>query len=136
MRKSITILSLLISMACSLNAQIPESRLMRFPTIYNNQIVFSYAGDLYTVAKSGGMARKLTNDIGYEMFAKFSPDGKNIAFTAQYDGNTEVYMMPSSGGSPKRLTITSTLTRDDISDRMGPNNIVMGWKVMPSLFVI
>ena len=62
------------------------------------------------------------------MFARFSPDGKQIAFTAQYDGNTEVYLMPSEGGIPKRLTYTATLDRDEVSDRMGPNNIVMGWK--------
>ena len=106
-----------------------ESRLMRFPAIHGDQIVFTYAGDLYTVGKTGGVARKLTNDEkGYEMFARFSPDGKNIAFTAQYDGNTEVYLIPSEGGVPKRLTYTATLGRDDISDRMGPNNIVMTWR--------
>ena len=105
----------------------PESRLLRFPAIHGNQVVFSYAGDLYTVASTGGTARKLTNDPGYEMFSKFSPDGKQIAFTAQYDGNTEVYMMPAQGGTPKRLTVTATLGRDDISDRMGPNNVVMTW---------
>ncbi|MEI7983661.1 MAG: protease, partial [Bacteroidota bacterium] len=106
-----------------------EARLMRFPAIHGNQIVFTYAGDLYAVDKSGGIARKLTNDEdGYEMFARFSPDGKKIAFTAQYDGNTEVYLIPSEGGIPKRLTYTATLGRDDISDRMGPNNIVMTWK--------
>lgn len=105
-----------------------EMRLLRFPTISGNKIVFSYAGDLYLVDKKGGIARKLTNDIGYEMFAKFSPDGKNIGFTAQYDGNTEIYIMPASGGVPKRLTYTATLNRDDLSDRMGPNNILMAWK--------
>lgn len=105
-----------------------ETRLLRFPAIHGNQVVFSYAGDLYTVSSKGGTARKLTNDLGYEMFARISPDGKLIAFTAQYDGNTEVYLMPSEGGIPKRLTYTATLDRDDVSDRMGPNNIVMGWK--------
>ena len=105
-----------------------EMRLLRFPTISGNKIVFSYAGDLYSVDKKGGIARKLTNDIGYEMFAKFSPDGKTIGFTAQYDGNTEIYTIPAEGGIPKRLTYTATLGRDDISDRMGPNNIMMGWK--------
>jgi len=105
-----------------------EMRLLRFPAISGNKIVFSYAGDLYLVDKKGGVARKLTNDIGYEMFAKFSPDGKNIGFTAQYDGNTEIYMMPVTGGVPKRLTYTATLNRDDLSDRMGPNNILMAWK--------
>ncbi len=105
-----------------------EARLLRFPAISQDQIVFTYAGDLYTVARAGGTARKLTNDIGYEMFARFSPDGKSIAFTGQYDGNTEVYLMPSQGGVPKRLTYTATLDRDDVSDRMGPNNIVMTWR--------
>jgi tricorn protease len=105
-----------------------ETRLLRFPTLSGNKIVFSYAGDLYTVDVKGGIARKLTNDVGYEMFAKFSPDGKNLAFTGQYDGNTEIYLMPANGGVPKRLTYTSTLDRDDLADRMGPNNIVMTWK--------
>jgi tricorn protease len=105
-----------------------EARLLRFPAIYDNQLVFSYAGDLYTVSADGGIARKLTNHVGYEMFARFSPDGKTIAFTGQYDGNTEVFTMNSLGGIPKRLTFTATLGRDDISDRMGPNNIVFGWK--------
>ena len=105
-----------------------EARLLRFPAIYDNQIVFSYAGDLYAVSATGGTARKLTSNIGYEMFARFSPDGKTIAFTGQYDGNTEVYLIPAEGGVPKRLTFTATLERDDVADRMGPNNIVMGWK--------
>ncbi|MCO5234628.1 MAG: S41 family peptidase [Chitinophagaceae bacterium] len=104
-----------------------EARLLRFPAVHGNQVVFSYAGDLYTVSKTGGTARKLTNDPGYEMFPRFSHNGKQIAFTAQYDGNTEVYIMPSQGGIPKRITYTATIGRDDVSDRMGPNNIVMGW---------
>ena len=104
-----------------------EMRLLRFPAIYGNQIVFSYAGDLYTVDAAGGLARRLTNNVGYEMFARFSPDGKEIAFTGQYDGNTEVFTIPSEGGVPKRITYTATLSRDDVADRMGPNNIVMGW---------
>ncbi len=105
-----------------------EARLLRFPAIHGDQIVFSYAGDLYTVPSKGGVARRLTSDVGYEMFPRFSPDGRQLAFTAQYDGNTEVYLMPAEGGVPKRLTYTATLGRDDVSDRMGPNNVVMGWR--------
>ncbi len=105
-----------------------EACLLRFPAIHGNQIVFTYAGDLYTVPGTGGVARKLTNDVGYEMFARFSPDGKWLAFTGQYDGNTEIYTMPSEGGVPQRITYTATLSRDDVSDRMGPNNIVMTWR--------
>jgi tricorn protease len=104
-----------------------EARLLRFPAIHGKQLVFTYAGDLYTVPSDGGVARRLTSHEGFEMFAHFSPDGKTLAFTGQYDGNTEVYTMPAEGGTPKRLTWTATLTRDDVSDRMGPNNIVMGW---------
>lgn len=104
-----------------------EARLMRFPATNGQLIVFTYAGDLYSVPVSGGMARKLTSDIGFEMFSRFSPDGRTIAFTGQYDGNTEVYTIPAEGGVPKRLTYTATLERDDVSDRMGPNNIVMAW---------
>ena len=76
--------------------QSDEARLMRFPTISGDQIAFSYAGDLYSVSLTGGIARRLTSNIGYEMFAHFSPDGKQIAFTGQYDGNTEVYTIPAS----------------------------------------
>jgi tricorn protease len=104
-----------------------EARLMRFPAVSQNQIVFTYAGDLYTVPVNGGMARKITSHKGMEIFPRFSPDGAQIAFTGQYDGNTEVYVIPSEGGTPKRLTYTATLGRDDLADRMGPNNIVMTW---------
>jgi len=104
-----------------------EARLMRFPDIQNGQIVFSYGGDLYSVPDDGGMARKITTHKGYEMFPRFSPDGNHLAFTGQYDGNTEVFVMPSEGGKPIRLTYTATLSRDQVSDRMGPNNIAMTW---------
>ena len=123
----IFLLALIMGMALQGLSQ-EEMRLLRFPAIHGDQVVFSYAGDLYTVSANGGVARKLTSDDGYEMFARFSPTGSQIAFTAQYDGNTEVYLMPAEGGIPERLTYTATLSRDDISDRMGPNNIVMTWK--------
>ncbi|MFA7134354.1 MAG: S41 family peptidase [Bacteroidales bacterium] len=129
--KNIFILSaaiLLSLLTCSTSAIAEnEARLLRFPNISGDKIVFSYAGDLYITSNNGGVARKLTSHKGYEMFAKFSPDGTKIAFTGQYDGNTEVFVMPSSGGEPKRITFTATLERDDVGDRMGPNNIVMGW---------
>ena len=107
--------------------QAQEARLLRFPATNGTEIVFSYAGDLYSVPLNGGEAVRLTSHIGYEMFPRFSPDGKTIAFTGQYDGNTEVYTVPVKGGEPLRLTYTATNSRDDIGDRMGPNNIVMGW---------
>src|SRR6266576_1528033 len=111
------------------------TRLLRFPTTNGRQIVFCYAGELYTVGKEGGIARRLTSGPGYSSFPRFSPDGTQLAFTSQYDGNTEVYVMPAEGGTPKRLTMTATLGRDDISDRMGPNNIVMTWQNTKPLIV-
>jgi tricorn protease len=105
-----------------------EARLLRFPAIHGDQLVFTYAGDLYTVGARGGVARRLTSHDGYEMFPRFSPDGRWIAFTGQYDGSTEVYVIPAGGGEPRRLTHTATIERDDVSDRMGPNNIVLTWR--------
>lgn len=120
------VLFLLVS-ASYILADAQEARLLRFPSTDGNEVVFSYAGDLYKVSINGGQAQRLTSHIGYEMFPKFSPDGKTIAFTGQYDGNTEVYTVPTTGGEPLRITYTATNARDDIGDRMGPNNIVMGW---------
>src|SRR5207302_5552016 len=96
------------------------TRLLRFPTTNDREIVFCYAGELYTVGKDGGIARRLTSGPGYTSFPRFSPDGKQVAFTSEYDGNREVYVMPAEGGTPKRLTISATLGRDDVSDRRGP----------------
>jgi tricorn protease len=111
------------------------TRLLRFPTTNGRAIVFCYAGQLYTVAQEGGTARRLTSGPGYTAFPRFAPDGSQLAFTSQYDGNTEVYVMPADGGTPKRLTTTATLGRDDISDRMGPNNLVMAWQNTKPLVV-
>lgn len=104
-----------------------EARLLRFPATNSKDVVFAYGGDLYKVSLEGGQARRLTSHIGYEMFPRFSPDGQSVAFTAQYDGNTEVYLMPAEGGQPVRLTYTATNSRDDLGDRMGPNNVTMAW---------
>ena len=81
-----------------------ESHLMRMADIHEDQIVFTYEGDLWRASTAGGNAYRLTNDPGSEAWAKFSPDGKLIAFTAQYDGGTDVYVMPADGGVPRRLT--------------------------------
>jgi tricorn protease len=82
----------------------PESRLMRYPDIYGDKIVFTHGGDLWIVSTNGGTATRLTSHPGSERFAKFSPDGKSIAFTGVYDGNTDVFAIPTEGGIPKRLT--------------------------------
>ncbi len=105
--------------------QVPEGRLMRFPDIYKDKIVFSYGGDLWLAASTGGVARRITSHPGQELFPKFSPDGKWIAFTAQYDGNYNVYVMPSEGGEPKQLTFLPG--GGYLSERMGIHNQVITW---------
>ncbi len=98
---------------------------MRFPDIHGDKIVFSYAGDIWLVSSAGGVARRVTTHPGLELFPKFSPDGKWIAFTAQYDGNSNVYVMPSEGGQPKQLTFHWGGVHE--SERMGPDNEVLNW---------
>ena len=81
-----------------------QTKLLRFPDIHGDRVTFTYAGDLWTSPASGGSAIRLTAHPGMEVFAKFSPDGKWIAFTGQYDGDEQVYVMPSAGGVPRQLT--------------------------------
>jgi tricorn protease len=81
-----------------------EARLLRQPDIEGDKIVFVHAGDLWTVPRAGGVAARLTSHEGVEQFPKISPDGKTVAFTAEYDGNTDVYTVPIDGGEPTRLT--------------------------------
>ncbi len=117
----------LLVLCVAAGADAGEARLLRFPATNGTDVVFSYAGDLYKVPLTGGEATRLTSHVGYEIFPRFSPDGLTIAFTGEYDGNREVYLIPADGGEPKRLTYTATNPRDDVGDRMGPNNIVMTW---------
>jgi tricorn protease len=102
-----------------------QTRLLRFPDIHGNQVVFTYAGDLWTVAATGGTAVRLTAHPGLELFAKYSPDGKWIAFTGQYDGDEQVYVIPSTGGVPRQLTFYPA--RGPLPPRWGYDNQVYGW---------
>ncbi len=103
-----------------------EGRLMRFPDVHGDRIVFVYAGDLWLASSSGGVARRITTHPGRELFPKFSPDGKWIAFTGQYDGNFNVYVIPSEGGQPRQLTFYQG-SAEPLSDRMGIHNEVVTW---------
>src|SRR6266576_922181 len=119
----------LFIVACSslvLAQETQEARLMRFPDIYKDKVVFMYGGDLWLASTSGGAARRITTNSGRELFPKFSPDGKWIAFTGQYDGNFNVYVMPSDGGQPKQLTFYQG-SAQQLSDRMGIHNEVLTW---------
>ncbi len=118
---------LIVVSACSLAAQeMQEGRLLLFPDIHKDKIAFVYGGDLWLAASSGGEARRITTNHGRELFPKFSPDGKWLAFTAQYDGNFNVYVMPADGGQPKQLTFYQGQAQP-LSDRMGILNEVVGW---------
>ncbi|MGO8793512.1 MAG: PDZ domain-containing protein [Candidatus Sulfotelmatobacter sp.] len=98
---SALLLSLFVTAASSQN---DPPLLLRFPTISKTQIVFNYGGNLWIVSREGGDAHRLTSGVGVETDPSFSPDGTMVAFTGEYDGNKDVYVVPASGGVPRRLT--------------------------------
>jgi tricorn protease len=102
-----------------------QTKLLRYPDIHGDKVVFTYAGDLWTAPASGGTATRLTAHPGLEQFGKFSPDGKWIAFMGQYDGDEQVYVIPAGGGVPKQLTWYPA--RGPLPPRWGFDNQVMGW---------
>lgn len=102
-----------------------DARLMRFPDINNNLVAFVYAGDIWTVSSSGGEARHLTSHSGMELFPKISPDGKWIAFSGEYSGSRQIYIIPSEGGTPKQLTWYNSV--GVMPPRGGWDNVVLDW---------
>src|SRR5690606_30164885 len=96
------VLALAASAAPAL-AQSP-SKLLRLPDVHGNRIAFVHGGDIHVVAASGGTAQRLTTHPGQELYPKFSPDGQWIAFSAEYNGTRQVYVMPATGGEPRQLT--------------------------------
>lgn len=101
------------------------TKLLRFPNIWRDRIVFSYAGDLWTVGTQGGTAARLTSNPGLELFGKFSPDGRYIAFTGPYGGDEQVYVISTAGGAPKQLTFYPA--PGPLADRWSYDNQVYGW---------
>ena len=114
-----TLLGLLASTASA------ETRLLRFPDLYGDTVVFTYAGDLWLANTEGTNVRRLTSHPGQELFARFSPDGQHIAFTGQYDGGEQVYVVPVAGGEPKRLTWYPS--EGPLPARWGYDHQVYGW---------
>ena len=104
--RSTRLLALLFVASCGGPAVRSEtaSGYYRFPAIHDDAVVFTAEGDLWRVAASGGAAWRLTSHPGLESNAAISPDGQSVAFSAQYEGPTEVYVMPLAGGAPQRLT--------------------------------
>ncbi|MDO8896996.1 MAG: DPP IV N-terminal domain-containing protein, partial [Bacteroidales bacterium] len=102
-----------------------DARLMRYPDINNNLITFVYAGDIWTVNADGGNAKRLTSHEGIELFPKISPDGKWIAFSAEYSGSRQIWVMPSEGGSARQLTYYNSV--GVMPPRGGFDHVVLGW---------
>jgi tricorn protease len=123
-RKPLALLCLCFALAIAANSN-AQTKLLRFPDIHGDKVVFTYAGDLWLASTSGGLAARLTAHPGIEVFAKFSPDGKWIAFTGQYDGDEQVYVIPVTGGVPKQLTYYPA--RGPLTPRWGYDNQVYGW---------
>jgi tricorn protease len=107
-----------LSLASGMLAQEAEALrplLIQQPAVSKDRIAFVFAGDIWTVPRAGGEATRLTSDVGRETSPRFSPDGTQLAFTGEYDGNVDVFVMPVKGGAPRRLT----------SHPAG--DVVMGW---------
>ncbi|MDI2112874.1 S41 family peptidase [Commensalibacter nepenthis] len=103
-----------------------EQALMRYPTLHGGKIAFVARGDVWEVEKQGGTARRLTADTGEDLMPRYSPDGKWLAFTASYQGNRDVYVMPAAGGAVRRLTYHSDVVAS-APERWGPDNMVVTW---------
>lgn len=107
----VTVLSLLITFFIisipfgqTLKEESPDAKMLRYPDVSAEHIVFVFADDLWIVSKDGGDARRLSSVKGHELYPKFSPDGKSVAFSGNYDGNIDAYVIPANGGIPERLT--------------------------------
>jgi tricorn protease len=121
----ITSATLLLAALTFASAAAAQTKLLRFPAIHGDKVAFTYAGDIWIAPVTGGTATRLTAHPGVEVFAKFSPDGKWIAFTGQYDGDEQVYVVPATGGIPKQLTYYPA--RGPLTPRWGWDNQVYGW---------
>jgi len=121
---SLLILTFLAVSTFRLSA-IEDARLLRFPDINNNLIAFVYAGDIWTVDAKGGEAKRLTSHEGLELFPKISPDGQWIAFSGEYSGSRQVFVMPSRGGTPRQLTWYNSV--GIMPPRGGWDDVVLDW---------
>jgi len=102
-----------------------DARLLRFPDIRNDLVTFVYAGDIWTVSAQGGEARRITSHEGLELFPKISPDGKWIAFSGEYSGSRQVFVVPAEGGTPRQLTWYNSVGM--MPPRGGFDHVVLDW---------
>ena len=107
---------LVLVLAASSVAFAREARLVRYPHYHNGRIVFSYLGDVWTADESGQNIQRLTVNRARDVYARFSPDGKWIAFSSDRNGSLDVFIIPSEGGAAKQLTVHSA------------DDTVLGWR--------
>jgi tricorn protease len=120
------VLSLVLFLAFTFHTNAKnDSRLLRFPDINNNLVAFVYAGDIWSVSSNGGDAKRLTSHEGLELFPKISPNGTLIAFSAEYSGSRQIFVMPVEGGIPKQLTYYNSVGQ--MPPRGGFDNVVLDW---------
>ena len=124
-RRIIVALTLCVAALAATAPAAAQTKLLRFPDLHGDRVVFSYAGDLWLASTAGGLATRLTAHPGLELFPRFSPDGSRIAFTGQYDGDEQVYVIPAAGGVPRQLTWYPA--RGPLAPRWGYDNQVYDW---------
>ncbi|HKD91409.1 MAG TPA: DPP IV N-terminal domain-containing protein, partial [Terriglobales bacterium] len=108
------ILLVLFALACAFSAS-AEVRLLRHPSYHNGKVAFSYQGDIWVANEDGSNVQRLTVNPAHDVYPRFSPNGKWIAFSSNRHGNYDVYVIPAAGGAPKQLTFHSA------------NDTVVGW---------
>jgi tricorn protease len=118
-------LFVLLALASTLMAQEKLTRLLRQPDIHGDTVAFVYAGDIWLASANGGAARRLTSGEGMEYFPKFSPDGRWIAFTGDYSGSRQVFVISVDGGAPKQLTYYNDV--GPVPPRGGIDDRILDW---------
>ncbi len=116
---------LMLVLAAGTSAQERLTRLLRQPDIHQDQVAFVYGGDIWIASVAGGDARRLTSDEGLEYFPKFSPDGRWIAFTGEYSGSRQVFVISADGGQPRQLTFYNDV--GPLPPRGGIDNRILDW---------
>ena len=124
-RITLSLLSLLGAAAMLPSVATAGTRLLRFPDVCGDRVVFTYAGDLWTVGVAGGTATRLTAGPGVEQAARYSPDCTQVAFSGQYTGDDQVFVIPAFGGEPRQLTWYPT--PGPLPQRWGIDAQVYGW---------
>jgi tricorn protease len=124
-RPLLSLLAAACGLSCAASWADSPTKLLRFPDVHKGWITFVYAGDVYLVGADGGTAQRLTSHPGNELYPKFSPDGTQIAFSAEYNGTRQVFVIPSRGGPPRQLTWYNDV--GELPPRGGTDNRVLDW---------